>query len=529
MRTLGEELLPKRSPRANLNSGRRPQDLAAAAVGATAIVAWAFIGVSSIFIWHSFTVDDAFIGWRHGLNLVEHGLFAYNPPPAHPVDAATSPLYGWLSAVPPLGGIDVVLFFKLISLTIAAAYLLIATRLTTNMVNRLLFLFLGIAGPMQAIHLWSGLETGLYVLLAALLGAYALGKLNVSMWTAGLAGVLLILAREEGAFVICAAVWIQYVLPALPHLRAAMKEFLRAAPLWAPSLLTAIIVTAWRVAAFGSPLPNTFATKTSGAQTPLSLMINAYSFLPLVVVAAVIAWLARGKRSQYLWLVAWVVVPGLLLYLPAHLAMNYALRFPYQLLWPVTLAGVCLAQGSAIRRLLYGAICSVLPLAFIPPVGAVSLIGLIDYYPRMSQAMGVFGEALHESGSTGTLVMGDAGLAPYLSDWLVLDTELFRHGFWAGSTEHRRYDQAARPHRAGAVCHRSASGRRTGGPSPIQASSGGIQLSVPRRAAVACALLVPYLGKPRRQRGCASHVRTEACDRHLGSKKLRQPLARFFV
>jgi hypothetical protein len=48
---------------------------------------------------------------------------------------------------------------------------------------------------------------------------------------------------------------------------------------------------------------------------------------------------------------------------------------------------------------------------------------LIDYYPRMTNAMLPLGEALGENlGSRGTLVMGDAGQVPFVSGWNLLDT-----------------------------------------------------------------------------------------------------------
>jgi hypothetical protein len=37
-----------------------------------------FAAVFWLFIFRNFTVDDAFIAWSHGKNLVEHGVYAFN-------------------------------------------------------------------------------------------------------------------------------------------------------------------------------------------------------------------------------------------------------------------------------------------------------------------------------------------------------------------------------------------------------------------------------------------------------------------
>jgi hypothetical protein len=417
----GSPVLEQALPTDREPEGFRRHPIDAVIVRAVVVI-WAGVGVASLFIWRNFTVDDAFIGWRHGLNLVEHGAYAFNPPPLRPVEAATSPLYGFLSAVPVAMGVDVVFFFKLVSIVIAAAYALCVFRVATGTVNRLLFMLLGLAGPMQAIHLWSGLETASYVLLAALVGAYAFETFMVSRWTAGVIALLLVLTRVEGAFLVCAAVWLRYVLPALPDRRAALKSLVPAAPLWAPSLVAVIALSVWRLETFGSALPNTFAAKTSGGWTMANLARNGLDVLPIAVAVALVGWLAGKKRSNYLWLATWVGVPGLLVYVPADLQMTYALRFPYQLLWPIVIAGITLARSLAPRTALAAGTCAALPLAFIPTTGDIGLVGAIDYYPRMYQSMRLLGIALHGSRAKGTLVIGDAGQTPYLADWRVFDT-----------------------------------------------------------------------------------------------------------
>ena len=65
---------------------------------------------------------DAFITWRYGFNLVNHGIWNYNPSTFDPTQAYTNPIYALLSIIPALLGINVVLFFKIISLIFSAYF-----------------------------------------------------------------------------------------------------------------------------------------------------------------------------------------------------------------------------------------------------------------------------------------------------------------------------------------------------------------------------------------------------------------------
>ncbi len=149
-----------------------------------ALVVWAAFGFTCLVIWRNFTVDDAFIGWGHGVNLVEHGVYAFNE--SERVEAATSPLFGFLAAIPAVLGVDVVLFFKFVSMATAGGYLLVGLRLVASTFARSVFILAGLAGPMQVMHLWGGLETGLFVLLAATLGVWAMGLLKAPTLVAAL-------------------------------------------------------------------------------------------------------------------------------------------------------------------------------------------------------------------------------------------------------------------------------------------------------------------------------------------------------
>jgi hypothetical protein len=67
----------------------------------------------SFWLFSRFTVDDAFISWRYGKNLVDFGIWNYSPAIFDMTQAYTNPIFAVLSIIPNLFKIDVVLFFKI--------------------------------------------------------------------------------------------------------------------------------------------------------------------------------------------------------------------------------------------------------------------------------------------------------------------------------------------------------------------------------------------------------------------------------
>ena len=73
--------------------------------------------ILSFYFFSRFTVDDAFISWRYGFNLISSGHWNYNPSSLDLTQAYTNPLFAFLSILPAYFNIGVVLFFKILSLS----------------------------------------------------------------------------------------------------------------------------------------------------------------------------------------------------------------------------------------------------------------------------------------------------------------------------------------------------------------------------------------------------------------------------
>lgn len=388
------------------------------------------VSLISLYVYRNITIDDAFIGWRHGLNLVRHGRYAFNPS-GSAVDAATSPLFGLLGAVPAALGVDVVLFFKLLALaTIASGLIFVARSTTAATETQLLTVLLMIGGPIQAIHLWSGLETGAFVICAMAVCTYALRPERGGPWVIGALGAILVSLRLDGFLFLAPAVYC-YVRAhphgwddgdaGVGHVRTNVTSALRTVGLWLPAAAATLAILALRWVNTGSPLPNTLATKAGADVSLQSLQYNSRDFILLGLCVVVIGLLLPdGSRRTFATMSVPVALGALLVYLPADLQMNYSLRFSYQLFWPLILAGV-LALTSVTGRermaalAVFGALFLLMPL----PSDRTS----IDYYPRMTDAMLPLGKALRQHGGPDrTLYIGDAGQVSYLSDWVVIDT-----------------------------------------------------------------------------------------------------------
>ena len=87
-----------------------------------AIIFFSCLAFISFYVFSRFTVDDAFITFRYGKNLIDFGIWNYNPSNIDMVQAYTNPIYAVLGIIPNLFNWDVVLFFKLFSILLLVLF-----------------------------------------------------------------------------------------------------------------------------------------------------------------------------------------------------------------------------------------------------------------------------------------------------------------------------------------------------------------------------------------------------------------------
>ena len=376
--------------------------------------------VLNLAIWRNFTVDDSFIAWRMGKNLANNFQYSYNIDQKH-IEAGTSLIYGIASSLPTVLHVDVLLFFKLLSVMVILSFIFLSRNLFGTP-QKFTFLVLSLGGPLQALHIWSGLETGMVILITLLIFLGSLRLLFVEETPFRLVLVIGLLLRPEIVVTAVFAVFVRYKLFGDETQRKVSTPMMKTL---ATVGITFFLLALSRLLYFGLPLPNTFFTKTLGSSgSPLqvleNILNNINSFIPFIL-ASTISVLAVDRK--YLRAISLLFGGQLLIAVPlitSSLSMNYGARFPYQSFWPIVLVASYVGFQKFSFRFL---IPSTLVLTSL--VTSTEISGLITDYPRMHAAHGALGSTLSSVENLGnvkpTLIIGDAGIAAYNSNWTVMD------------------------------------------------------------------------------------------------------------
>ncbi|MGE0151047.1 MAG: hypothetical protein AB7R90_00410 [Reyranellaceae bacterium] len=389
------------------------------------ILAAAALSLAWLWLFLAFTADDSFITFRYGRNLIEHGVWNWNPSGPR-AEAYTSGLYALLSLVPAALGLPPAPFFKLLGI--------VALALTLQRLWRfggapaLAYGATVVAGtPFLFVHAASGLETPVFILLTVEIAARLLG--GGAAQRQGVFCLLLALlpfVRPEGAaFAAVAALlllrqvgWqgVQWRWPVLA-LAGALAYFLA------------------RWAYFGQALPTPFHAKAGFTLADLEANLFAFRFY-LVLAGALLVLV--GNRTFRLLLLAQLAIV-LLLYAPAHLQMNFADRFPLQALLPLALvAPLAMVNDGVAGPPLRWRAMALAAMALLAGLGNFSrspIEWLIGYTPAATQVHRALGLALAPLKARGyTVAMADSGLIAYHAGWRAIDlagladAEVARHG-----------------------------------------------------------------------------------------------------
>lgn len=397
----------------------------------------------SFWLFSRFTVDDAFISWRYGKNLVESGVWGYNPVSFDLTQAYTNFIYAFLSIIPNYLGIDVVLFFKMISLLIITSFGIWYAR-KTSLWLCVLFLY---AVPATFIHAFSGLETFLFVCLVAMLFIFLLED---KFWRSVICVLILFMTRPE-SWVFIGLVPLFFLLPRSLDTINVIKEpkslinnainfndYNLKSALWAIAVLAIPMVLYFYLheSHFGYALPNTFYIKSGS-------IISLQDFFYLGFMATpVIGLLAANKNRTFLVasLFFGVVVAY---YSTSNLTMNYIDRFAYHVIAPSYLILVYVA-ANYLNGKFYVSSSDTTDKKYIPSYRSIALIIAIlwmsifgiqnlsvsklahvaNYYPRILDAHADLGNAISEDSRNhdiDAMSFGDAGMTSYHAELASLD------------------------------------------------------------------------------------------------------------
>lgn len=393
--------------------------------------------VVSFWLGSRFTVDDAFITWRYGKNLIQSGIWGYNPSVFDLTQAYTNPIYAFLSIVPPLFKVDVVLFFKLFSTITLIGFSYWFLKITKN---SLIMLLLLVGLPATVIHIYSGLETFLFVFLfSVLLVSLYKNEKKISY----LVAILLFLTRPES--------WLLVILiPAYYSVRSSrLKSECNRQSIWdwfktiqinlkelcywiATLAIPLVVYFAFHYLYFGSALPNTFYAKSGSSFAPKEFIKYLFFISPIFLLILV------NKYKIFLFSIIFLLMVAYK-YSTSYLVMDYSGRFAFHIFIPVYCLIIYVGTDLKSKKVslnidkeqLINASLEVVIKYILTAYVAVFLltsgvrpISLFNAYPRALDAHAAFGKLLLEQSAKNNhvLVMGDAGIAPYHFNFMTLDS-----------------------------------------------------------------------------------------------------------
>ena len=300
----------------------------------------------SFWLFSRLTVDDAFITWRYGKNLIEAGVWNYNPALFDLTQAYTNTIYAFLSIVPNMFGIDVVLFFKIASLLILIFFILWLKRKTSP--NSLTMLLLFLALPATFIHLFAGLETFLFV---AFVTALLINLYEYRLTHSIILGILLLLTRPE-AWLLTVLIPLFFLLSPLDKKIdkidfVSVKNDIKGTKLNWNQFYTSLLLLSISLSGlflfnyycFNNVLPNSFYSKVTGTFSVQKLAWFLFFISPAI------GLLYLRKISLFIFAIL-LFGSMAMLYSTSSLWMNYAERFAYHIFAPVFLFGVFLASEN---------------------------------------------------------------------------------------------------------------------------------------------------------------------------------------
>lgn len=287
------------------------------------------------------TVDDAFISYRYGRNLVEAGELTWNVG-MPPVEGYTGIFLPLLASALLLLGIPMVAAIKVLGILATAATLVLAhdsmRRLGIGHRRRsLAFIFLG-ATPLLYLHSISGLETTFFTLfvtwvfhgLADQSQLFTSGKTGYGL---GLALLMTGLCRPEGMALLLVVVILVFVSnkrfsPFIFRTFVLKLLFMAGLPM--------LLYWGWRYGYYGSVLPNTYYAKAyEGLVNIESAMafgkfFGYYLLIPLLLGFLLNSWRQKLQPpAKHLFPMAALLFSGACMasYFHSNLWMNYGSRF----------------------------------------------------------------------------------------------------------------------------------------------------------------------------------------------------------
>jgi|688.fasta_scaffold227483_2 hypothetical protein len=394
-----------------------------------AVLILTFFLLCNFWLYSRFTVDDAFISWRYGKNLILHGIWNYNFSFFDLTQSYTNPIFAALSVPANLFNFDIVFFFKFFSIINIIIFFFWFIKKTRGSYVALLLI---LAMPATMVHAFSGLETFLYVsLMSVLFISLDNHKRNLSIILA----LILFLVRPES--------WILVFLIPIFFLVKKNFQFKDLISLKIKLKLNDFIITLiclsvplmlylfYNKIYFGYSLPTSFYVKSNITFSIQKLITFLLFVLPLLLL------LLKKRIKIFLIMIVFNIIVALN-YSNSDLQSNYMERFSFQIFFPIYVFIIYFSEKrrdiikvflnkSAILTISFNKISklvAIIFLLFLYVISGITSAAHITSYPRMLASNAELGKVLSKIKNKyqiKSFVFGDAGMAAYHSDMNALD------------------------------------------------------------------------------------------------------------
>lgn len=303
-----------------------------------------FFGILiGFFLFFQTTVDDAYICFRYGYNLINYGIWNWNADNER-IEAYTSFTYMLLSIVPPLLKIQPQVFFKVFTFLF---FLLTLRRIYSLVENKtyawLIILFI-VANWHTHVHIYAGLETifWFYLLIETFILLHEEDfstKAQTKLW---LIALLFPLTRPEG--VLFSLFIFLYTF------------FKNNRKIYFPTLILFASVGAvyfvLRYKYFGQLLPLSFYHKSVGNNMGfLGILFNTYTAWQYLFLLLFMIFQVRKQNRLALYFLLTVLFIYYAFYGTSALLMNYANRFAFQMFYPAIIFALIMLAKHANEKI----------------------------------------------------------------------------------------------------------------------------------------------------------------------------------
>ena len=355
--------------------------------------------ILSILNFSGYTVDDAFISYRFGENLIQSGCWDYNPDCSSNTNPLTSLLYGLISIIPALFSINIVLFFKVFALLILISYLFyIQKYFKTKFVKLSFFIFF----PQLIVICFSGIETFLFSILLSIFFSEVYMRRNSSS-TFILS--LLILTRPEALVIL-----LLYPIYLFRE-RISLKYILL-------PIITTICYFVFNLAVFNDLLPSSFYYKSHFNYNDF---IRTLFYFVLIILPLFYIIFKNSKSFNFTFLVFLTFSVIMFKYLISSLDVNFSYRFYYQLIIPIYVISVITFENSSKISSAFKNLSPVIFCLFLALTHRPSVLLLIKNEPQLTEKRVKISNYISSNFKNPKIICGEAGIIPYYTDGLSLD------------------------------------------------------------------------------------------------------------